>query len=119
MSLARAIASHSLAPWQSALKAAPLLRLAGVAHPRPISIGSIRFGPSAAVGSGYKENFTGKKVTGFSVKDSDVWQNRSHEWRTIRRYQGGVRAVSPGQGEPRGQTLARMERSGMSMRHIV
>jgi len=44
-------------------------------------------------GSGISSNTTGKYVTGFSVKDSDVWQNRQHQWRTIRRYQGQVKAI--------------------------
>jgi hypothetical protein len=47
----------------------------------------------APVGSGFNTNVTGKVVTGFSVKDSDVWQNRRHEWRTQRRYQGQVKGV--------------------------
>jgi len=47
----------------------------------------------APVGSGFNTNVTGKVQTGFSVKDSDVWQNRRHEWRTQRRYQGQVKGV--------------------------
>jgi len=47
----------------------------------------------APVGSGFAENVTGRVQTGYSVKDSDVWQNRSHEWRVTRRYQGQVKAV--------------------------
>lgn len=45
------------------------------------------------IGSGNAENRSGRHTTGFSVKDSDVWQNRQHEWRTVRKYQGPVRAV--------------------------
>lgn len=44
-------------------------------------------------GSGFLENFSGHRHTGFSVKDSDVWQNQQHEWRTHRTYQGQVKAV--------------------------
>ena len=47
----------------------------------------------AAPGSGIKDNLTGKLRTGYSVKDSDVWQNQQHEWRTHRIYQGQVKAV--------------------------
>lgn len=47
----------------------------------------------APIGSGHTENLSGHHRTGFSVKDSDVWQNRQHEWRTIRKYQGQVKAV--------------------------
>jgi beta-phosphoglucomutase-like phosphatase (HAD superfamily) len=48
---------------------------------------------SSATGSGIPVNVTGQRKTGFSVKDSDVWQNRRHEWRTHRTYQGQVKAV--------------------------
>lgn len=44
-------------------------------------------------GSGFQDNITGHMRTGFSVKDSDVWQNQQHEWRTHRIYQGQVKAV--------------------------
>eukprot|EP00823_Brevimastigomonas_motovehiculus_P002646 TRINITY_DN1594_c1_g1_i1.p1 TRINITY_DN1594_c1_g1~~TRINITY_DN1594_c1_g1_i1.p1 ORF type:complete len:342 (-),score=23.62 TRINITY_DN1594_c1_g1_i1:165-1190(-) len=39
------------------------------------------------------ENLTGKSITGFSVRESDVYQNRFQEYRMIRRYQGVVKAV--------------------------
>lgn len=44
-------------------------------------------------GSGFDENLTGQSRTGYSVRDSDVFQNRLHEWRVTRRYQGRVKAV--------------------------
>lgn len=45
------------------------------------------------IGSGVRENVTGQSRTGFSVRDSDVWQNKLHEWRMVRKYQGQVKAV--------------------------
>jgi len=45
------------------------------------------------VGSGFKENLTGRVKTGFSVRDSDVFQNQMHPFRMIRRYQGKVKGV--------------------------
>ena len=42
-------------------------------------------------GSGFSQNLTGKSRTGYSVRDSDVFQNRLHEWRVIRRYQGRLK----------------------------
>jgi phosphonoacetaldehyde hydrolase len=45
------------------------------------------------VGSGFKENLTGRVNTGFSVRDSDVFQNKMHHYRMIRRYQGQVKGV--------------------------
>jgi phosphonoacetaldehyde hydrolase len=44
-------------------------------------------------GSGVAQYTTGKRVTGFSVKDSDVFQNSMAEYRMIRRYQGKVKGV--------------------------
>lgn len=64
-----------------------------------LSLGSSRLllaassGSKIAAGSGIKENLTGQRKTGFSVKDSDVWQNRRHDWRIRRTYQGQVKAV--------------------------
>jgi phosphonoacetaldehyde hydrolase len=36
---------------------------------------------------------TGKRITGMSVKDSDVFRNRAYEFRVTRRYIGPVKAV--------------------------
>jgi len=45
------------------------------------------------IGSGYTENITGKSGTGFSVRDSDVYQNSMQQWHVRRRYTGRLKAV--------------------------
>lgn len=86
-SLSRTVASTT--------KSSPLASLSSSSSPSSCfsSVSSSSSSIGVNSGSGFTSYTTGKRLTGFSVKDSDIWQNSQHEWRVIRRYQGQIKAV--------------------------
>lgn len=99
-SLIQVIGNHASLMWFCGVAGAPF-RLFGrkKKEAAPVAASTDPAVESTDVqGSGFTRNLTGKSRTGYSVRDSDIFQNRLHEWRVTRRYQGRLkvgRAIRP------------------------